>query len=300
MEQEIKKIISINIDLFGKNPNVEKINVGFTNTIFNVNNKYIIKICTNYKNEESFKKEIYFYISNKDNNLIPKLYKYNIDKKETKYMYIILEKIEGTSLYNIWHTLTELERENIIKQLCEAMKLFHKNKGNKYNWQKKINNKYLELYEQANKLKLFNIEEQNILNNAYKKFNKYLKTDKIILIHNDLHFDNIFYNKGKIKLIDFERSMYAPIDYELDIIYRMIRKPWKYASEETEKYINENDYKNIMFYIEKYYPELVNINYLYKRLAIYDIIYFIKQLINNPIDELKKDVINAAYIVIND
>ena len=64
-----------------------------------------------------------------------------------------------------------------------------------------------------------------------KKMNEHLD-----IIHNDLHFDNIFYKDGKIKIIDFERSMYAPKDFELDILYRMIRKPWKFASEETEQY----------------------------------------------------------------
>lgn len=117
----------------------------------------------------------------------------------------------------------------------------------------------------------------------------------IVLIHNDLHFDNIFFNDGKIKLIDFERSMYAPRDFELDILYRMIRKPWKFASEETEQYTDLSDYSNIMSYIEKYYPELVNIPNLYKRLAIYDIVYFLKHLIQHPdIEELKNDVLFAT------
>ena len=114
-------------------------------------------------------------------------------------------------------------------------------------------------------------------------------------IHNDLHFDNILFNDGKIKLIDFERSMYAPIDFELDILYRMIRKTWKFASEETVPYTDLSDYSNIMSYIEKYYPELVNIPNLYKRLAIYDIVYFLKQLIQHPdIEELKNDVLFAT------
>ena len=92
--------------------------------------------------------------------------------------------------------------------------------------------------------------------------------------------------------------MYAPKDFELDILYRMIRKPWKFASEETEEYTNEKDYSNIMTYIEKYYPELINIDNLYKRLAIYDMIYFLKQYVVHPeYEDLKKDVLVAANIV---
>lgn len=43
-------------------------------------------------------------------------------------------------------------------------------------------------------------------------------------------------NDGIIKIIDFERLMYALRDFELDILYRMIRKLWKFASEETEQF----------------------------------------------------------------
>ena len=126
----------------------------------------------------------------------------------------------------------------------------------------------------------------------------FLKSEEFVLVHNDLHFDNIFYKDGKIKLIDFERSIYAPKDFELDILYRMIRKPWKFASEENEQYTKLSDYENIMSYIEKYYPELIHIDNLYKRLAIYDIVYFLKQYINAPqYDELKQDVLKAAEIV---
>ncbi len=145
---------------------------------------------------------------------------------------------------------------------------------------------------------IFNEEEQKLLNYSYSKFNKYLDSNDFVLIHNDLHFDNIFYNDGKIKLIDFERSMYAPRDFELDILYRMIRKPWKFASEETERYTDSSDYTNIMLYIEKYYPELVSNPNLHQRLAIYDMVYFLEQLVKHPeLEELKNDVIFGAKVV---
>ena len=50
-----------------------------------------------------------------------------------------------------------------------------------------------------------------------------------------------------------------------------------------------------MAYIEKYYPELIKTPNLYKRLAIYDMVYFLKQLVEYPhLDELKQDVLNAV------
>ena len=298
MHEIINKIVQQNQSLFGTNPKIDKINIGFTNTIYNINDLYIVKICTDEDNEKEFKKEIDFYNSNKNNNLIPKLYCSSINKKDVPYFYEIIEKIDGVSLYNVWHTFSEEQREDIIKQLCDAMKQIHSNIGEKYDWTKTMQEKFMPLYIQAKNLNIFNEEEQKLLDYAYSKFNKYLDSNDFILIHNDLHFDNIFYNDGKIKLIDFERSMYAPRDFELDILYRMIRKPWKFASEETERYTDSSDYTNIMLYIEKYYPELVSNPNLHQRLAIYDMVYFLAQLVKHPeLEELKNDVILAAKAV---
>lgn len=298
MQEIINKIIENNKSIFGDNPIVNKINVGFTNTIYNVNDSYIIKICTNYDNESEFQKEIDFYNSNKDNELIPKMYYSNTDKRDVPYFYEIIEKVDGVSLYNVWHTFSEEQRESIIKQLCEAMKKIHSNIGKKYDWTTKFKDEFKTLFERANELDLFNEEEQKLLTYAFSKFEKYLASNDFVLVHNDLHFDNIFYNSGKIKIIDFERSMYAPRDFELDILYRMIRKPWKFASEETEQFTDSSHYANIMSYIEKYYPELIHIDNLYQRLAIYDMVYFMKHLIKHPeIEELKNDVIFGAKIV---
>ena len=300
MQETISTIIKQNSQLFGDNPQIKKINVEFTNTKFVVNDLYIIKICTNEDNENNFKNEINFYKENTGNNLLPKLYVSDIDKKDVPYCYEIIEKIDGVSLYNVWHTFSEDERENIIKQLCEAMKSIHSNKskGQNFDWNNYLQNQFTELYSKTKTLNVFTEQEQKLIEYAFSKFSKYLKKEELVLVHNDLHFDNIFYKDGKIKIIDFERSMYAPKDFELDILYRMIRKPWKFASEETEQYTNSSDYTNIKLYIEKYYPELVNVEFLPQRLAIYDMIYYLSQLIDYPNSkELKNDIISAAKIV---
>ena len=302
MKKIIDRIVQLNNNLFGNNPIVKRINVGFTNTIYNVNDSFIIKICTDIDNESNFQKEIDFYKANKTNNLIPKFYYSNTKKLEVPYYYEILEKVEGVTLYNVWHTFTEEQREDIIKQLCDAMKQMHSNVGKNYDWIEYNKNKFNILFNEAKNKKLLNEDEIEIVNNAYLLFDKYLESDEFVLIHKDLHFDNIFVNDGKIKVIDFERSMYAPKDFELHIIYYMVRQPWKHANEECEKYTNEEDYKNIMTYIERYYPEIIDTPNLYKRLAIYDLIYefshFVKYL--DYYDELKQGVLSAANIIVSE
>ena len=298
MEKIIDLIVKINESLFGTNPIIEKINVGFTNTLYRINDSYIVKVCTDINNEEDLKKEIDFYNSNKENTLIPKLYYSDTMKEDVPYFYEILEKVNGVSLYNVWHTYSEEQREDIIRQLCDAMKQMHSIKGDRYNWTEYMKKEFNPLYEKAKELNIFSDEEQKLLEQAYYDFDKYLESDEFVLVHNDLHFDNVFVDNGKIKIIDFERSMYAPRDFELDIFYRMIRKPWKFASEESEEYTEAGQYLNVMSYVNKYYPEIVNTPNLYERLGIYDIVYFLAQLVKHPeLDELKNDVLSAAKIV---
>ena len=56
-----------------------------------------------------------------------------------------------------------------------------------------------------------------------------------------------------------------------------------------------------MSYIEKYYPELTQTEDLYKRLAIYDIVYYLKQYVNAPqYRELKEDVLKATEFVVSE
>ena len=94
--------------------------------------------------------------------------------------------------------------------------------------------------------------------------------------------------------------MYAPRDFELDIFYRMIRKPWKFASEETEDYTDVSQYLNIMSYVSQFSPELINTPNLYERLGIYDMVYFLAQLVRHPeLDELKVDVLSATNVVLS-
>lgn len=299
MQEIINKIVEQNKSIFGDNPNIDKINVGFTNTIYNVNDKYIIKICSKIDNEEKFKKEIDFYNTNKDSKLIPRMYYASIDKTEIPYYYEILEKIEGITVYDIWHTLSEEQREDIIRQLCDAMKQFHSNKGIVDNWIDSNKSLFMSYFNKARELNLLTSDEIELLDKASLKFEELFKTDEYVLVHNDLHFDNVFYNGRSIKLIDFERSIYAPREYELGILYRMVRFPWKFASEENEKYTNKKDYENIMTYIEKYYPKLIHIDNLYKKLAAYDMIYYLQPYVNNSkYIEDKEVMLNAAKIVV--
>lgn len=300
MEGQIQKIFAGHPALFGPHPTARRVNTGFTNTIYTVNDSLILKLCTDPGNEPQFQREIAFYKANPDNPTIPRLYAADTSKQDVPWFYEIMEKVEGVSLYHVWHTFDEGRRENIMAQLCAAMKELHREKGKPYDWTAHIKGQYEPLSRKAAALSLFTPEEQALLSRAAEMFEPYLPSKEFVLVHNDLHFDNILYHDGKIRLIDFERALYAPRDLELDILYRMVRKPWKFAGEDTEGFTDPKDYASIMKYVGTYYPELTRTPHLCRRLAIYDMVYFLRQLVDYPqLEELKQDVLTAAQAVLS-
>jgi hypothetical protein len=92
--------------------------------------------------------------------------------------------------------------------------------------------------------------------------------------------------------------MFAPIDYEFNILGKMLDKPYKFANAGEEGNINPIMLENVMDYIKEFYPEIVSNEYFEQRKAIYDLVYFLDQLIDYPDNkQLHNDVMEAARIV---
>ena len=275
---------------------IKKINVGFTNLVYSAGNKYIIKICNNKNNEKRFENEINFYLKNEINHYIPKLYCYYISTKDTDYSYEIIEKVNGKSLYFVWHTFDEEKRKEIIKEISLMMKSFHSVKGEKYDWSLFIKEKLNKDLENCNAHNLFSKQEKEKISFLIDSSSDYLSTEEFRLVHSDIHFDNVLIDENnKLKLIDFETAIYAPIDYELDIFLRMCINPLKYSSEETEELVTEEDYINIPNYLKEYYPEIFNFKYYEIRHLIYDLEANFRLLARFPDNkELKELVLNIV------
>lgn len=287
-----KAIASKNLDIFKNINSIREINSGFNNTLFNINDKYVLKVCTNKSLERTFQTEYNFYSSNKDNNYIPKLYKYDDSKKDSEFIYEIIEKLEGNTLYYYWYKMDESERENTIKNLMEIIKKFHSKKPEGYNWASKIKNELLSDLEECKNS--FSLKEYDIIIKSINNYDLFLKDNRFALIHNDLHFDNIIYNNGILKIIDFNDSLIAPIDFEFRQLYSFQEKPRKYANIEMDTFQKTHDYKNILNYIKQYYEELNDIKYLEQRMLIYKVWNSIRNLKKYKLQELIDDVVNSS------
>ena len=301
MDMYLKKVIDDNVKIFKDIKKVFKINVGFTNSVYSVDDKYIIKICNNKENEINFENEIEFYKSNISNKYIPKLYSFYISNSVNDFSYEIIEKIDGESLYFVWHKFDENKRKEIVKEIVNMMKSFHSIKGKSYDWGLYIKEKLERNFKKCFDLKLFSESEKDLAKQLLKNISNYLESNDFRLVHSDIHFDNIIYcNDNQIKIIDFETSLYAPIDYELDIFLRMCNNPLKYASEEAESLIRIEDYQNIEKCFKEFYPEIYEFDNFEIRHEIYNLEANLRLLPRFPKDnELKKIVVEIMISLKN-
>ena len=266
-----RKITEANQDIFGNISKIEEVNAGFNNSIFDVNDTFIIKVCDNIEKEKLFDTEANFYNSNKDNNSIPTLYKFDKSKSVIPYVYEIIEKVNGKTVYYHWYKMNEQEREKLIQKIVKILQKIHLKNYPEYNWSENIKNKILDSFNQTTDM--FSEKEKAIILKSLDKYDEILSDNKFSLIHNDLHFDNILIDNNKnIKLIDFNDSIIAPFDFDLRLLYMSVETPWKWANIKMDPYQKPEDYKHLFEYIKKYYKELNNVKHLDERMLVYGIL----------------------------
>lgn len=287
-----------NKEIIGEIENISEINAGYNNSIFDVNNKYIIKVCGNSDKEDLFDIEYNFYNENKESSIIPKLHKFDKSKSIVPHVYEIIEKIDGKSVYYYWYKWNENERELFIKNLVELLSEIHIFKETKDNWKNDIKTKIIENYNKC--LELFNDEEKMIIEKAFVLYDVILSDNHYALIHNDLHFDNILLDKNnKIRIIDFNDSIIAPFDFDLRLLFMCQDRPWKWANSEMDPYQKPEDYKNIRNYIKKHYKKLSDIKYLDERMYIYEILDDIKHLSKYKEKEQIEVIVNNSRKILD-
>jgi len=293
-----KKIAEANMDIFGNIKDIKEINAGFNNSIFDVNDKYIIKVCGDDEKENLFDVEANFYNSNNDNNNIPRFYKYDKSKKIIPHAYEIIEKVNGKSVYYYWYKMTEDERKKFIQKLMKILKNIHSKTYEAYDWCSSIKEKIITNFNQT--IDMFNEEEKRIILSSLENYDEILSDNKFCLIHNDLHFDNILLDENdNIKLIDFNDSIIAPFDFDLRLLYMSVFLPWKWANIEMDPLQKPKDYKYLFEYIKKYYQELNNIKYLEERMIIYSILNNFELLPHFRNKDDKKRIIEWSTKIMN-
>ena len=301
MEQKIVEKIFQEHGL-GKVKSVKKIEIGFTNIIYLINDKFILKVCEDESNEEKFEIEIFFYNFFKDKIPIPKISVF--DKSKTIYgkFFMIYPKIEGDNLYSKWHLLSNDEKKNIIKQLCDILRIINKSPYDEFkqkfkinfsdNWHDKILNQIKKSLNKIEQKKLLSPKFIQVIRKFVDDNHHVLKEQKLALVYWDSHFDNILVQDTKIVgILDFERTEVSSIDFILDIVKRMVEYPKKYMSEKFEKFAKKEDYVHLLDWFQEFYPELFDFKNLDKRLDLYAVEHDLDTLIRYPNSKEVKQMI---------
>jgi len=79
---------------------IKKNEVGFTNQVYSINDKYILKICENENNEENFEKEVFFYNLFGGKIPVPEVVFYDNSKQIYNKFFMIYSKIQGDNLFS--------------------------------------------------------------------------------------------------------------------------------------------------------------------------------------------------------
>lgn len=281
---------------------INKINIGFTNEVYSVNDKFILKVCEDLDNEEKFDREVLFYDFFKNKIPVPNVIVCDNFKRVYDKIFMIYPKIEGDNLYSKWHLINNDKRKNIIKQLCGILKIINNTPYEKFLKRLKLTPLVSWHDKMLNQIRnsLIKIEDKKIISNDFiKAINDFVDENhsvlfeqKIALVYWDAHFDNILIRKNKIVgILDFERTELSSIDFTLDIIKRMLEYPKKYMSEEFEKFAKKKDYAQLLIWFQEFYPELFGFKNLNKRLDLYAIEHSLDDLLYWPNSKDAKQMI---------
>lgn len=247
---------------------------GFTYIVYFVDSM-VIKIALEEEGKKKLEKEINIYKNIKLNN-IPK---YIASGQLDNCLYLIISKVNGRRLYSAWHSLNDFEKEKCIEKISNVLKEFNNQNANFldkeykiYDWEGFIIGKLKENKQGLDKL---GIETEKI--SYFIENNDIFKDNSYGLVHNDAHFDNFIYDNGNISMIDFDRVIYAPKDYEIMILKTMCDSPRKFASEEDEANVFVEDFVQVYDWFKKYYKELFMVPNVEQRIKIYQFNYLCEQ-----------------------
>ena len=171
----------------------------------------------------------------------------------------------------------------IVIQIINILKPFHLKEVKGYEFLEMLKTKILYLKDKCNL-------DNELFNDLIELCYTYFRENRFGLIHGDLHFDNFMFDGTNLHLLDFERCMVAPIDYDFRIFSRFDSEPYLWASAKTDMLAVESDYQDLMTMFLDNYQELSEIPYIRERLEFYSIIELLDNYKNTKDEERMQEV----------
>lgn len=264
----------------------ERITTGFSHEVHRINHDLIIKLF-NGDEIQKFRTESGLLTSTLP-ILKPRLVASAQNSREVDRPYILMSFVSGMSLGSHWHEATDAQRENLIKSICQSLRLINRVIPAEIGldatkpWHQMLT-------ERSNGL-LATLQSEGIISDVTAdKIRKRIGGSKGLLgdirvypVYWDIHFDNFIVNE-KFELqaiIDLENVELTSLDYPLFVVQRQMEEPHKYLREEDEYLADKKDYEKLRGWYQKYYPEMFDYRNLDERVKIYQLLDTLHLLID--------------------
>lgn len=267
-----------------------RITTGFSNEVHLINNEVILKVCTRPENIERFIVEEKMLIY-EGNFLKPKLIAVDSSKRIIPSEYILMKYVPGDPLGFIWHTLDDITRESLIKDISITLRGINQTDpvaifDTHEKWGDYIVNRFSKSNQRLLERDILTTQQFDDISDIFEDYRQILNSSPTKVNYWDIHFDNFIVKDGKLAaIIDLEAVSETALDYPMYVIRKMTTQPEKYLTEENEQYAKLEDYENLESWYRKYYPEMFNFEHFEERVTIYqmlDVLHLLKDWWKNP------------------
>jgi aminoglycoside phosphotransferase (APT) family kinase protein len=289
MEEALNAIIGKN-SLLGGLP-IQKFTGGWVNDVWQIGGKYVIKVEKKLDVVSHQPKIIEMCL--KAGIKVPRVLDHGTVEGKS---YLVMEKVPGRKLSEIWPKLSADQKERFVVQIVEQLRIFHSLGFPKYSL-RSLNREFDNFKDFVRSLTDFSVIDETKLDEATANNLTLLKAyyrdhenvlDEIgtaVLVHNDMHFENILCENDQVTgIIDFDFARQAPMDYELWHMIDFFYRPAHYVEKQTEPLWEGYNGDNDIQLLKKHYPELFAREHLLERLRLY--------LMDNLIGHLEDGYVN--------
>lgn len=283
MDQNIKTILDKN----GIDPSLPLIQfaAGQINTVYRVGTEFVLKIEKSL-DVVAHQPEL-MRLAFKAGAKVPEV----VDSGEIESgSYLLTRYLDGRTVAPDWFAFTKTQQESLMEQLAEQLQIIHGISFSKYaiprpkeyeSWKKALH-----IYTDLDSINLNGLDQKtrenvDLIKHFYSEHEGLLdRSTPPVLVHNDLHFENILHIDGKLTgLIDFDFARQAPKEYELWHLIDFLQEPRYYLDGPNEAVWDGFDLTDELAWLRKYYPDLFthqNLPDLQRLYLIESIIYTLK------------------------
>ncbi len=208
--------------------------------------------------------------------------------------YLVVKRQPGAPLSRWWPGLSTNVRRDAIRQLCSALTVIHETQTPVH--LPRIDNSP-HLIDPRNVTPLVPLllaidDLRPIDPGLFDDLSEYVhgtadalsEYSQRTLIHGDLSFENLLWNGAELTaILDFEWCRGAPLDLELDVLFRFCAFPHAHVAPDYEARTHADDYADVPVWVAEERPDLFEHPALFDRLMLYAISFSVQELITNPI-----------------